>query len=226
MEEILHHLGCTNKTCQMGYLPYQLVILPDFLNHQLKEKPSKPKQKLQDCLCDSSPFQNGFAHRGAAEASTWLCAEYGESLKYLEETSLIGQVISLKFWKISCWVGLTYHWIWRNTHKSTSLFFSQKKSFLLCLGQMSTCSSSLSSWKFSIFWSFPSKNGSGERLRGRLGGPFPWRCRGRRLLCAAANLGPSSTLRVLCATCHGGSAIGQGSSELHHQCGPWWWCDT
>ena len=40
---------------------------------------------LTDCLCDSSPFQNGFAHRGAAEASTWLCAEYGESLKYLEE---------------------------------------------------------------------------------------------------------------------------------------------
>ena len=55
------------------------------------------KLPLQDCLCDSSPFQNGFAHRGAAEASTWLCAEYGESLKYLEEISLrVGKVISMK----------------------------------------------------------------------------------------------------------------------------------
>lgn len=62
---------------------------------------------------------------------------------------------------------------------------------------------------------------SGERLRGRPGGPFPWRRRGRRLLRAAASLGPRSVpLRVLRATCHGGSAIGQGSSELHHQCGP------
>lgn len=40
---------------------------------------------LTDCLCDSSPFQVGFAHRGAARASAWLCEEYGESLKYLEE---------------------------------------------------------------------------------------------------------------------------------------------
>ena len=42
---------------------------------------------LTDCLCDSSPFQLGFAHRGAARASAWLCEEYGESLKYLEDTS-------------------------------------------------------------------------------------------------------------------------------------------
>ena len=158
MEEILHHLGCT-KNLVNGIFTISTGDFAGFFEPKTERTPSKPKQKLQDCLCDSSPFQNGFAHRGAAEASTWLCAEYGESLKYLEETSLIGQVISLKIWKISCWVGLTYHWIWRKHTKAPLCFFFQKKSFLLWMGQMSTCSSSLSSWNFSICWSFPSKNG-------------------------------------------------------------------
>eukprot|EP00438_Fugacium_kawagutii_P006688 Skav219100 [mRNA] locus=scaffold1574:186457:196994:+ [translate_table: standard] len=43
---------------------------------------------LTDALCDTIPITDdfGFAHRGAVEASAWLCAEYGESLKYLEDT--------------------------------------------------------------------------------------------------------------------------------------------
>lgn len=46
---------------------------------------------LTDALCDTSPLTDdfGFAHRGAVEASAWLCAEYGESLKYLEDTRVM-----------------------------------------------------------------------------------------------------------------------------------------
>ncbi len=183
------------------------------------------KLPLQDCLCDSSPFQNGFAHRGAAEASTWLCAEYGESLKYLEEISLrVGKVISMKVWKISCWVWLILNL--KKIHLHLCFFFKKNHSCFACLAKCQP--------EHPAFWApnfnqdhVIQKRKSGERLRGRAGGPFPGCCRGRRLLCAAARLGRSTrTLRVLRATCHGGSAIGQGSSELHHECCPWWWCDT
>ena len=40
---------------------------------------------LTDCLCDGEVFHDGFAHRGATEASQWLCQEYGPALKFLED---------------------------------------------------------------------------------------------------------------------------------------------
>lgn len=54
---------------------------------------------LTDCLCDGQAYEQGVAHRGAAEAANWLCEEHGELLKALEEpTGGDFHVISIDFY--------------------------------------------------------------------------------------------------------------------------------